>query len=57
MAAVTTAVILEPKKRKSITASIFSPSISHEVMKLDAIILVFFLIFSFIFLKPIYGLP
>ena len=39
-------VILEPKKRKSVTASTFSPSICHEVMGLDAIILVF-LIFSF----------
>ena len=35
------AVILEPKKRKSATASTFSPSISHEVMGLDAMILVF----------------
>ena len=29
------AVILEPKKMKSLTASIFSPSICHEVMGLD----------------------
>ena len=35
------AVILEPKKTKSITASIFSPSTCYEVMGLDAIILVF----------------
>ena len=35
------AVILEPKKRKSVTASTFSPSISHEVMGLDVMILVF----------------
>ena len=35
------AVILEPKKRKSVTASSFSPSIIHEVMGLDAMILVF----------------
>ena len=34
-------VILEPKKRASITASTFSPSIFHEVMGLDAMILVF----------------
>ena len=40
------AVILEPKKRKSVTTSTFSPSIYHEVMELDAMILVF-LIFSF----------
>ena len=39
-------VILEPKKRKSVTASTVSPCICHEVMGLDAIILVF-LIFSF----------
>ena len=30
------AVILEPKKIKSVTISIFSPSICHEVMRLDA---------------------
>ena len=35
------AVILEPKKIKSVTVSIVSPSICHEVMGLDAIILVF----------------
>ena len=35
------AVILEPKKIKSLTASIVSPSISHEVMGTDAMILVF----------------
>ena len=34
-------VILEPKKIKAVTASTFSPSICHEVMGLDAIILVF----------------
>ena len=34
-------VILEPKKIKSVTASTFSPSICHEVMGLDAVILVF----------------
>ena len=33
------AVILEPKKIKSFTVSIFSPSICHEVMGLDAMIL------------------
>ena len=37
---------LEPRKRKSVTASDFSPSICHEVIGLDAVILVF-LIFSF----------
>ena len=35
------AVILEPKKIKSVTVSIVSPSIYHEVMGLDAMILVF----------------
>ena len=34
------AVILEPKKIKSVTVSIFSPSICHEVMGPDARILV-----------------
>ena len=35
------ALILEPKKVKSLTVSIVSPSICHEVMGLDAMILVF----------------
>ena len=35
------AVILEPKKIKSGNISIISPSICHEVMGLDAMILVF----------------
>ena len=35
------AVILEPRKIKSDTVSIVSASISHEVMGLDAMILVF----------------
>ena len=35
------AVILEPKKIKSVTVSIASPSICHEVMVLDATVLVF----------------
>ena len=34
------AVILEPKKIKSLTLSIFSPSIYHEVMGPDAMFLV-----------------
>ena len=34
-------MILEPKKIKSDTVSTISPSISHEVMGPDAIILVF----------------
>ena len=35
------AVILEPKKIKSVPVSIVSPSICHEVMGLDALMLVF----------------
>ena len=46
------AVILEPKKVKSFTFSIVSPSICHEVMGLDAMILVF-LMLSF---KPAFSL-
>ena len=37
------AVILEPKKIKSVTVSIVSPSICHEMMRLDAMIFVFWL--------------
>ena len=46
------AVILEPPKIKSLTVSIFSPSICHEVMGLDALILVFCML-SF---KPTFSL-
>ena len=35
------AVILEPRKIKSLTVSIVSLAICHEVMQLDAMILVF----------------
>ena len=35
------AVILEPKKMKSVTVCIVSPSIYHEVMGLDAMIFIF----------------
>ena len=34
-------VTLEPKKIKSVAVSIVSPSICHEVMGLDAMVLVF----------------
>ena len=45
-------VILESKKIKSVTVSTFSPSICSEVMKVDAMILVFRMIsFCFFFLK------
>ena len=37
----TSKVILEPKKIKSVTVHIVSPSICHEVMGPDAMILVF----------------
>ena len=46
------AVILEPKKIKSVTVSIVSPSIYHEVMGLDAMIIVFWML-SF---KPAFSL-
>ena len=36
----TSAVILQPKKIKSVTVSIVSPSVRHEVMRLNAMILV-----------------
>ena len=37
-------VILEPRKIKSVTVSTFSSSICHEVMGLDAMILVFWML-------------
>ena len=46
------AVILEPRKIKSATVSTVSPSICHEVMGLDAIILIFWML-SF---KPTFSL-
>ena len=41
MAVVTICNLLEPKKIKSVTVSIVSPYICHEVIGLDAMILVF----------------
>ena len=41
MAAVSICSDFEPKKIKSVTVSIVSPSICHEVMGQDAMILVF----------------
>ena len=38
------AVILDPKKIKSVTVSIVSPSICHEVMEPDAMILAFWML-------------
>ena len=46
------AVILEPKKIKSVTASTFPPFICHEVMGLHVVILVFWML-SF---KPAFSL-
>ena len=56
-------VILEPKNIKSVTVSIFSSSISHEVMGPDAMILVFwmlkfkpaFSLSSFTFIKRLFS--
>jgi len=47
------AVILEPKKIKSVTVSTFPPSICHEVMGSDAMILVFLMLS----LKPAFHSP
>ena len=57
------AVILEPKTMKSATVSIVSPSICHEVMSLDAMTLVFWMLSfkppfsfsSFTFIKRIFS--
>ena len=57
------AVILEPRKIKSVPVSTFSPSIYHEVMALDAMILVLWLLsfkpafslFSFTFIKGLFS--
>ena len=38
------AVILKPKKIKSVTVSIFAPSVCHEVMGQDAMTLVFWML-------------
>ena len=46
------AVTLEPKKIKSVTTSSFSPSVCHEVMRPNAMILVFWMLNS----KPAYSL-
>ena len=57
------AVILEPPKIKSVTVFIVSPSICHEVMGLDAMILIFwmltfkptFWLSSFAFIKRLFS--
>ena len=56
-------VILEPKKRKSVTAPTFSPSICHAVTGSDAMILVFLILslkpelslFSFALIKRLFS--
>ena len=56
-------VIWEPKKIKSLTISTVSPSIYHEVMELDSLILVFWMLHfkpafsfsSFIFMKKLFS--
>ena len=57
------AVILEPPKIKSVTVSVVSPSICHEVMGPDAMIFIFwmlsfkpaFSLFSFTFIKRLFS--
>ena len=57
------AVILEPKKIKSVTVAMFSPCICHEVMGLDVMIFVFwmlsfklaFSLSSFTLIKRLFG--
>ena len=44
MAQSPSAVILDPKKIKSIMVSIFSPSICHELMGPDVMVLVFLML-------------
>ena len=62
------AVILKPKKIKSVITSAFSPSICHEAMGLDAMILIFWMLSFQLFhfsllplwrgsLVPLYFLP
>ena len=48
------AVILEPKKKKSVTFSIVSPSICHEVMGSDVTVLIFCMLnFKWTFHSPL----
>ena len=63
MAAVTVHLILEPKKIKSVTVSIVSPSFCHKVMGPDAMILGFWILsfkptfpfFCFIYIKRLFS--
>jgi len=60
-----TTVILDPDKIKSVTASTFSPSICHEVMGMDTIVLVVlmlssnptFSLSSFTLIKKLFSSP
>ena len=55
--AVTVHSDLEPKKVKSVTASTFSPSIHHEVMRPDAMIFIFLTFSSNQLFKPAFHSP
>ena len=48
------AVTLEPKKRKSVTVSTYSPSICLEVMRLEQCFVVVVVVFSTV---ELFGLP
>ena len=52
----TSTVILEPKKIKSITVFIFSPSICNEVMGLDTMIFAFWMLFQVSFFTVLFYL-
>ena len=52
------AVILETKKIKSVTVSIVSPSICHEVMEMDAVMLVLGILnILWLFLSQLFNSP
>ena len=57
MAAVTVHIDFGAQDIKSVMASTFSPSICHEVMVSDAMILVFFFFFSMLSFKPAFHSP
>ena len=55
MAAVTIYSDFGAQEKKSVTASTFPPSISHEVMRLDAMIFVFWMLsFKSAFFTPLF---
>ena len=53
----TICMILEPKKRKSATASAFSPSMCHEAMGLNALILGFCFVLFFVLSQLFHSPP